>query len=48
MSNNKKRLIPIRRFNEFKNSDAWEQHKVTELLKKPEFYLDPLIIYIVL
>lgn len=31
MSNNKKRLVPIRRFNEFKNSDAWEHRKLGEM-----------------
>lgn len=37
MSNNKKRLIPIRRFNEFKNSDAWEQHKLGDVLQTLPF-----------
>ena len=32
MSNNKKRLVPIRRFKGF--TDAWEQHKLLDCIEK--------------
>ena len=31
MSKDKKRLVPVRRFKEFENADAWEQRKLGEL-----------------
>lgn len=31
MSKDKKRLVPVRRFKEFENADAWEQRKLSKL-----------------
>ena len=31
MSKSKKRLVPVRRFKEFENADAWEQRKLSEI-----------------
>lgn len=32
MSKSKKRLVPVRRFKEFENDDAWEQRKLGEIM----------------
>ena len=37
MSKDKKRLVPVRRFKEFENSDAWEQRKLGEITKTHSF-----------
>ena len=31
MSKDKKRLVPVRRFKEFENADAWEQRKLGDM-----------------
>lgn len=31
MSKSKKRLVPVRRFKEFENADAWEQRKLSDV-----------------
>lgn len=36
MSKSKKRLVPVRRFKEFENSDAWEQRKFSKILFKSD------------
>ena len=33
MSKDKKRLVPVRRFKEFENADAWEQRKLGEVVE---------------
>ena len=34
MSKDKKRLVPVRRFKEFENADAWEQRKLGEVVER--------------
>ena len=37
MSKDKKRLVPVRRFKEFENADAWEQRKLGDITKTNSF-----------